>query len=435
LKQVVLAVGVFGVLLVILWRCRVRELPRRWRRWADAIEILVLSALIGVVLVGAYRNVTTPSAWDFPVFFTVGRNAFEGVSFYDPEALLQTFTAIQREANVPPDWLGDGFGFWYAPPTAMILAPLGMFGYSTALIVHYLAQGVLFAGSIVLLHRLYPLRRGAMGLVEMGILALAFRPVIEAFRLAQIVFGALFFMVLAMWAARGHPWLAGLWLGVGVWFKHLLLIPAVLSLAIRRWRVAAGALVASVAVASLAGLVFGFNVYREFATFGPSDRPPAISLDPVIQSLNGVLRRVFDAVPSDPGAVESILYPPYLVVASLLTAATMAITWNARRRAESTTLAFAFLIVLSLIVYPNTLYNTLPLLVPVLAALLHWIGDLPFSRPATVVFVAALYGVVAGSVAWGGFVVLMLTWLYLATSLSVMAVRTPNSATTLARPN
>jgi len=394
----------------------------------------VLSALIGVVLVGAYRNITTPSAWDFPGFFAVARNAFKGASFYDPEALLQTFTAIVQEANIPPDWLGE-LGFWYAPPTAMILAPLGMFGFSTALVVHYLVQGTLFAGSIVLLHRFYPLRPGAMGLAEMGILALAFRPVVSAFALAQIVFGALFFLVLAMRAARDRPWLSGLWLGVGVWFKHLLLIPAVLSLAIRRWRIAAGALVASVAVASLAGLIFGFDAYREFAMFGPSDRPPELSLDGVIESLNGVLRRAFDAVPSHPGAIEAILYPPYLVVAGLLTAATIVIAWKARRRTESTTLGFALLIVLSLIVYPNTLYNTLPLVIPVLVLLLHRISVLPFSRPVTVVFVAGLYGAMAGRVPEGGFIVLILIWLFLATCLVAMAIRTPSPAATMVRPN
>jgi hypothetical protein len=421
--QVILALGVFVVLGAILWRSKVRELPGRWRRWADGVEILVLAGLIGVVVVGAYRNITKPSGWDFPVFFTVARNALKGMSFYNPQALLQTFTEVQREANVPPDWLSE-FGFSYAPPTALLLAPLGVFGYSMSLFVHYLVQGAFLGGSIVLLHRFYPLRPGAMGLAEMGILALAFRPVISAVGLAQIVFGALLFVVLAMWAARDHPWLAGLSLGVGAWFKLLLFIPAALSPAMRKSRVAAGAFLAAAAIAAVAGLTFGFGVYREFVTFGPSDRPAGLSLDPVIQSLNGFLRRVFDTVPSNPGAVASILYWPYLVVGGLLTAATVVIAWKVRRHTEATTLVFGFFIVLSLIVYPNTLYNTLPLVIPVLVVILFWISDLPFPRSVTVGFLAALGGVVAGT--WdGGFVALILLWVFLATCLVSIAVRTP----------
>ena len=386
----------------------------------------MLAALVAWVVVGAYRNITTPSAWDFPGFYTVARNAFKGSSFYSPEALLQTFTQIQREANIPPDWLGE-IGFWYAPPTALILAPLGVFGYSTALAAHYLVQGALFGGSIVLLHRFFPCVEGPWAWLRWAYSALAFRPVITAFALAQIVFGALFFTVVAMWAARDHPWLAGLSLGVGAWFKHLLLIPAVLSLAVRKSRVAAGALITSVAAGALAGGIFGFGVYREFVTFGPSDRPADLALDPVIQSLNGFLRRVLDAVPSHPGALGSILYPPYLVIAGLLTAATIVIAWKARRRADETSLVFAFLLVLSLIVYPNTLYNTLPLLIPAFVVLLYRIGDLPLPRPVSVVFVAALYGAVAGRTELG-FVSLMLTWLFLAACLATIARRTPSPA-------
>lgn len=421
-----LALGVSGAILAILWRTKVREFPGAWRRRADATELLVLSVLIAVVVVGAYRNLTTPSAWDFPGFYTVARNASNGLSFYSPEALVQTFTQIQQEANVPADWLAES-GFWYAPPTALILVPLGTFGYSMALVLHYLVQGALFAGSVVLLHRFYPLRRGAMGLVEMAILALAFRPVISALGLAQIVFGALFLTVVAMWLSRNHPWLAGLSLGAGALFKHLLLIPAVLSPALRKSRIAAGALVTSVAAGALAGWVFGFGVYREFITFGPGDRSPELSLDPVIQSLNGVLRRAFDAVPSDSGPIGSILYPPYLIIAGLLTAVTILIAWKARCRTEDTTLVFAFLTVLSLIVYPNTLYNTLPLVIPVFVVLLHRIDDLPVPRPGVVVFVAALYGAVAG-IREGAFVSLMLTWLFLAACLVTMARRSPSPA-------
>ena len=148
-----------------------------------------------------------------------------------------------------------------------------------------------------------------MGLVEMGIVCLAFRPVVEAFTIAQIVFGALFFLVLAFVALPGRPGVAGVYLGVGALFKHLLVIPAGLMLVLGKVRVVAGTL-ASLAVAGVAAaVVFGTGSTR-FVTFGPSDRPPSIVLDSQIESLNGFLRKAFDAVPDSGGQSMRSCIPP-----------------------------------------------------------------------------------------------------------------------------
>jgi len=421
MKQLVVHIGIFAVVAGMLWRLKVARLPSRWQRWIDAAEVATLAVLVGMVAVAAYRNVTAPEAWDFPVFYTVARNAVDGVSFYDPAELLPTFTFIQEQAAVPADWLQE-FGFWYAPPTALILAPLGVSDFTTGLVIQYVVQGAFFAAAILLLHRFYPLRTGLMGLVEMTLLGMLFRPVLSAFQLAQIVFGALFFLVVGLWAARDHPWLAGISLGVGALFKHLLLIPAGLVLAMRKWRITLGALGAVAVTAVLAGIAFGFDVYTEFTTFGPGDRPPELALDSVIESLNGTLRRAFDSVPPGPGAIDAVLYPPYLVIAAVLTIVTVVVAWRARRGPLSTELTFSLIIVLSLIVYPNTLYNTLPLLIPPLVVLLFAIDELPFSRPVTVAVVAIQYGIVA-SFAIPAFLALAVTWAYLAVCVTMMTRR------------
>ncbi len=114
--QAVLPVGVFVVVGVILWRRKAAEVPLRWRRLFDAGEIGVVVVATLYVLYVASRAVLHPIAWDFPVFYTVARNAATGLSFYDPTDLLATFVVIQEQAGVPDDWLAE-FGFWYAPPT------------------------------------------------------------------------------------------------------------------------------------------------------------------------------------------------------------------------------------------------------------------------------------------------------------------------------
>lgn len=416
--------GATASLLVggILWRRKVAELPDRWRRLADNVEIALLACLALYVLVRTYGNAVNPAPWDFPVFYTVAVSAAEGLSFYDPNSLLATFTEIQRQWNVPADWLVE-VGFWYAPPTALYLAPLGFLSYPGALITNDLVQVAFFGTSIVLLHRYFPLREGPIGLVEMALLGLLFRPILSAFRLSQIVFGALFCLVLATGTVEGRRWVGGLALGVGALFKHLLLIPAALAIALRRWRMALAALAGLLATMFAAGLVFGFDVYRGFVTNGPGDRSPELALDPVIQSLNGALRRFFDAVPTAPGALDAILYPPYLIAAGVFTVVTLLIA----RRVEGTDWGivpgFALISLLSLLVYPNTLFNTLPLMLPALIVLVHSGDRLGVPSRVQVLAVVAVYGAV-GLHSRLGFAALVFAWAFLAVSI-VRKLRVP----------
>jgi hypothetical protein len=428
LVRVALGIAVV-VVFGILWRRKVREVPLRWRRAADAVEVAALVGLMGVVAILAYRNVVTPSAWDFPVFYTVARNAVEGLSFYDPGALLPTFEEIQRTANVPPDWLTDGFGFWYAPQTALVLAPVGVSSYTTGLILQYLIQGALFVVAIVVMHRAFPLRSGLMGLVEMALLFLAFGPVIQAFALAQIVFGALMCLAVVYVTVEDRPFVAGVLLGIGAVFKHLLVIPAVLLVVMGKARSTFGALVAIAASSVAAAVVFGPGVFSEFVTFGPRDRPPEIALDPVIVSLNGFLRRLADAVPADGGAMAAIMYPPYILAAAVLTGSTMWLVWRGRRDPDMALLSLSLITLLMLLVYPNTLFNTLPLMIPALVVLVSLAERLPSPPGVSVAVVTFTYALTVTD-AVPGLIAMMLVWTYLAwcVARSVHASKTPLSS-------
>lgn len=408
--------GLITAVLVggILWRRKVNEVPDRWRRWVDGVEIVATGLLVAFVLLRSFRDALTPLPWDFPVFYTVASSAVNGASFYDPASLSASFMEIQHQWAVPGDWLGE-VGFWYAPQTALYLAPLGLLSYPAALISNNLFQAVLLGVAIILLHRYFPVYPGHMGLVEMTLLALLFRPVLTAFGLSQIVFGALFCLVVATSTVGTNSRLGGLALGIGALFKHVLIIPALLAIALRKWRMALWALIGLVATILGAGLVFGFDVYTEFLANGPSDRSPQLALDPVIQSLNGVMRRTFNAVPSSPGALDTIMYPPYLIAAGLLTVLTLTITWKAGAVARGVLPGFALVTLLSLIVYPNTLFNTLPLMIPPLVIFLHRADDLGVSRRVLVVLVAGIYGAAVFSRL--GFAALMVAWVALAGSI------------------
>jgi hypothetical protein len=393
---------------VVLWRRKVSEFPPGWARFTDWLEVVGVAVLVGVVVASTVSNAIQPDPWDYPVFYTVGATAAQGDSFYDPQSLSETFAGIRDRWDVPADWLKET-GFWYAPPTALYLVPLGLLDYPVSLMLNNAIQLAFFAGSIVLLHRSFPLRPGAMGLIDMTLLGLLFRPVLGAFDLAQIGMGALFCLTVATVTVTKRGWLGGLALGIGSLFKHLLIIPAVLALSIRRWRMTVVAIAALVGLVLLSGIAFGFDVYAEFMANGPGDRSPELALDPVIQSLNGELRRIFGAVPSGPGALNAILYPPYLVAGAVVTALSLATAWRASNAAWAVAPAFALLTLLALIVYPNTLYNTLPLMIPALMVTLHRAGSLGISPRVLVAFGVVVFGLV-GTHSRFGFATLVLVW-------------------------
>ncbi|MCI0677518.1 MAG: DUF2029 domain-containing protein [Actinobacteria bacterium] len=393
----------------VLWRRKVRELPAPWDRRADVAEVVALVAALGFVVFRSYRNVVSPDPWDFPVFYTVARNAVEGLSFYRPGALLATFREVQSVWPVPGDWLQE-VGFWYAPPTALWLAPLGNLAYPHALIVNDLVQMGFCWASIFLLHKAFPLRQGGMGVIDMALLVFLFRPVLSAFGLSQIVFGGLLALVIAARTVESRGWLSGVALGIGSVFKHLLIIPALLAVFMRRSRVALSAAL-TVIVTLLASLAaFGGDVFGEFLENGPGDRSPQLALDAVINSLNGVMRRAFDAVPSGPGALEAILYPPFLVAAALFTAVTLLVVWRASSMPGAVASSFALLTLLALIVYPNTLFNTLPLMLPAVVVLLSDDSYPAYSPRSVVVFVGSVYVAMAGFQA--GFAALVAVWAF-----------------------
>lgn len=417
--QASLGAGIGLAAGAIIWRRKVREVSERWRPVADWAEIAVLVGLVLLVVVRSLSNAASPVPWDYPVFYTVAHNAASGDSFYDPEALRSGFAEVQAEWGVPDDWLVEP-GFWYSPETALYLAPFGFLEYPVALVVNDLVQMVFFAGAIFLLHRAFPLRPGWMGFVDMAVLGLLFRPVLGAFDLSQIVFGALLALVVALIAVERKGWLAGVALGVGTMFKHLLLIPAVLALAIRKWRIGVGALIAISALSVGAGAIFGFDVFSEYLAFGAGDRSPELALDPVIQSLNGELRRILGDVPSAPGALEAILYPPYLLIGAVLTAVTCVVCWRASLRQGLATACFALITILALITYPNTLYNTLPLMLPALVVLISQSERLGVPPKALVVLMAGVFALV-GAHSRFGFIALMVVWVALSVVLGRLA--------------
>ena len=379
----------------VLARCRYdARLGARARRLADLLIVATLVAVGGVTALDAVSNIRWPRPWDFPSFYVPARAAAEGRAFYDPAVLTEVQREVARSAPVPAEWLHE-VGYWYLPPSMLLVLPLGFLGFRAALALHYMIQGIFLVGAALLIHRATPLLPGRGGFAALLLVVLLFPPVQSSWMLAQIVPGALFFLALAIHRLGRSSVGPGLSLAAGFFAKHVLLIPAALMIVSRdrRMRVAGLVAVGGIAVALIASpLVFGAGIVHAWAANGPGARSPELAVDPVVQSLLALLYRGLGATPRG-SLLHIILFPPFLAVAGLMTLATLAIL--ARRAAAPPAQHLWLLASLALACYPNTLFSTLALLLPVIVGVAYagLAGGVPF--PIAAAFILANFAVAA----------------------------------------
>ncbi|MEQ8767366.1 MAG: glycosyltransferase family 87 protein [Planctomycetota bacterium] len=357
-----LGVGVLGLLVaaVVLLRpvWALGRSDRSVRIVLGACAIAVVGAAVGRCAVNVWR----PRPWDFPMFYTTAKAGFEGRRFYRPEVLESVFADVQESLpTVPGDWLGEA-GYFYLPPSVLPWLPLGALGYRAALVLASTFQiGCLFAAA-------WWLRRRVgdpwASFLETIALVFAFRPTQTALGLGQIAPVAVLGLALAAtWTVR-RPLLAGASLALAFLAKHLvalLVIPWLLS---RRLRPVAAAVVVIAGLFAVSFWMLPEGTFDDWARHGPSAAPPFFYTQDVNQSLLAISYRAFGESPSSGGMLEAWTFWPFCIGALALTLATLLGTW---RRTSETDRLLAIWTCWALLLYPSTLYNTLPiLLVPIL---------------------------------------------------------------------
>jgi hypothetical protein len=358
---------VLAVAILARWRYQARWSARA-RAAANAALWAALLVVGALTAVDALANIKWPKPWDFPSFYSVALAAARGLPFYDRQVLTTIQQELARTSGVPSDWLNE-VGYWYLPPSVFILWPLGWLSFKAALALHYAVQAAFLAGSAWLIQRAMRIDNRPSGWASTLLLMLLFRPVQSTISLAQIVFGCLFFLLLSEELLERSGVVAGVSLAAGFFFKHLLVIPAGLMAVSRdrRARLAGWSALVTVAVALLASMaVLGRGIFSAYAANGPGARSPELTVDPVVQSLLAMLYRALGVMPH--GSLLGIIaFPPFLIAAAILTLATLVLAW--RSPDSERRLRGWLLLCLALLCYPNTLFNTLALLFPVILAI------------------------------------------------------------------
>jgi hypothetical protein len=389
------------------WRSRQRE-------WSDAAALLGGLPLVATTLFLCGRNIVNPLPWDYPVFYAVARAVITGQAFYKPDFYPDVLREAPTVAQIP-DEIHRIVRFVYPPPTALLMAPLGVFDYRTSLIAQYIVQGAFLLASAMLLHRLAPVGKGWRGFTETIILMLAFLPVQHAFANAQLAFGALLGVAVALRTIDKDPAVAGIALAIGCLYKQLLLVVVPFAVCLRKLS-AAVAFVGTIAAAGLASmLVLGVGVFSDFARYGQSYNP-AQSYCGRNSSLFAMLCEFVGLPGQDLSMMDALLLPRFVVLAGVLLLITAVLSMRTSRTPASLYLKLSLVLSFSLLVFPFMGYYSIALILPVLFILYAYRDTLPVPAWMTIGFIAGQYALVVVPVV-GGFAVVLSTWLVVATLL------------------
>jgi hypothetical protein len=170
---------------------------------------------------------------DFTIFFTAGKILRErrGVDLYDPRTQQQ----VQAEFSADAEIRKGPLPYIHPPYEALLFVPFTLLPYSTAFVVwECLNLLILFAVCVLLRNSLSSFE--GLRAWQLLVLCLAFFPVLGNFHQGQDAILLLLFVVVAFrHLEREENFVAGCWLGLGI-FKYHLILPLALVLAIWRGR-------------------------------------------------------------------------------------------------------------------------------------------------------------------------------------------------------
>jgi len=228
---------------------------RLWRRQIALLWLFVAAMIVThIFFLWRVRDRIARADPDFTVFYTAGKILREGLGpqLYNPRAQL----AVQEEFARNSDIRQGPLPYIHPPFEALFFLPLTFLPYTYAFTTWNLVNlAVLFGVAMLLKNSLLSLQ--AIPPWQMVVLCLAFFPIFANFHQGQDSI-LLLVVVTLSFRALDHDadFLAGCWLGIGL-FKYHLILPLVLILALWRGRrfILGFGLVSSAAVLISLGLV------------------------------------------------------------------------------------------------------------------------------------------------------------------------------------
>ena len=379
-------------LLLIGYHLRAGAAP--WiRRAFLGVVALSIAGFGGLVVARAAHNVIAPPEWDVQAFWIYAKVAVQGGNFYEPADFHRVAEPLQH-ASIPlsstPVFTREVLdaGFFYPPPTMLLVGPIGLLSLRPAAFCWYVMLGAALVACIVALRRTFFPDGGPVELATVAALVLLYRPTYLTFAFGQTSFLMLLALI-AFWRTRDRP-LSGVFLAAGTFVKPIFAFFVLYPLLRRNWRAIAVAVATGGVLSAITLVLFGPQVFITYFTSNPVGRAPTwlYTLHENQSLLSAMLRLAhYDGVHGAP-----LLYPPFLIAAALIVGLTM---WAALRLPrERGALALALMVPAALLIYPQSLdHYAMLLLVPMFYIWTHR-AEYELSSGFAVGFLTAEYGII-----------------------------------------
>jgi hypothetical protein len=296
---------------------------------------------------------------DFTIYYMAGKLVQEGraAALYDPAVQYESqrsFTLVPRNQRSIP--------YNHPPFESLLFVPFTWLRYWPAYLVWSALNLLMLAVSVVLLRRFPTIRKLPPPLLGLG--CLAFFPISVGLILGQDIFLLLLLMVLALRSLdQGNDALAGVWLGAGL-FRPQMVVPLVLLLAVRHWRVLLGFVSAALALLGISNLLMGWRwpwVYLDFV-FRIENGKESPFRPQHIPNLRGLIASLPGLHLSGTTLAVSVLVTSLAVFALALR--------RIRKEHDSVSYVFCLALVTSVLVSFHSLYYDFTLLAPLAMFLL-----------------------------------------------------------------
>jgi len=230
-----------------------------WLGPARARGYLLLLAAVNVGLLGFLVLTATNGVdrngfllgTDFISFWTSGRMLHDGRNVYD----IAAHVAAQREFYTLP---GEYTAFFYPPNFLPFVWPLGFLSYFPALAMWLLVTGAAWLAAMRGWFKALGLKGPAL------VLILAFPPVVVTLTHGQTSFLVAALLGGGLLLVEKRPWIAGVLIGLATIKPQFGLLIPIALLASAQWRTIASAAVTALALAGLAALAFGPQVWSDW---------------------------------------------------------------------------------------------------------------------------------------------------------------------------
>ena len=200
---------------------------------------------------------------DFTIYYTGARLLRNGQA----SALYNLGTQYRTQLTFTHVPIRQGPLPYNHPPFETILfVPFTLLKYWPAYLVWTALSLIMLAASVVLLRRQFP-QLAAVPPIVLGLGATAFFPVAIGLIQGQDVILLLFLFVLAIICLeRGNDAVAGALLAAGLFRPHLV-VPLVVLLAIRRWRILLGFVPVALLLVGISVAIMGWSVPFDYVRF------------------------------------------------------------------------------------------------------------------------------------------------------------------------